>query len=126
MHFFHPVFSRAEDLIMTPLSNIPSVPFILKYLTDYYNETKLRQIASSLCLSGSLLVMCQLLFSATQLCFFPYRCSNNIYYRSTDIPSECYGCSLFTPKLALPASTLEILSVVPDMAPVLIHRFLFE
>lgn len=31
---FHPVFSRAEDLITSPLTNFPSVPFISKYLTD--------------------------------------------------------------------------------------------
>lgn len=50
MHFFHPVFSRAEDLTTAPLPNIFSVPFISKYLTDLYNETELREIALDLLL----------------------------------------------------------------------------
>lgn len=101
MHFFHPVFSGAEDLIITPLSNIPSFPFILKYLTDYYNETKLRQIASSLSLSGSLLVMSLLLFFTCQPCLFFFPRGVAITYITSlyDIPSECHGYSLFTPNL---------------------------
>lgn len=75
MHFFHPVFCRAEDLITTPLTNILSVPLISKYMTDNNNETELRQTDSNLWSSGSSLVMSMLLFFVPQTCLY---FSNNI------------------------------------------------